>query len=80
MTRRKGSAQHKFTQAENKRRREHAAQPRDGDWMEVAAYLGTPSAQQCREWFRKYMTPNALNGLWTDAKDGALAQKHQELG
>jgi hypothetical protein len=76
----KGPARQKFIQREDDQLRELVAELGENNWADVAARLGTRSARQCRERYRNYLSPNLLNGQWTEAEDTLLIEKHSEFG
>jgi hypothetical protein len=79
-SKRKGPARQKFTQQEDDQLRELVAELGENNWADVSVRLGTRSARQCRERYRNYLSPNLLNGQWTEAEDTLLIEKHGEFG
>ena len=50
------------------------------NWSEVAAHIPGRTTRQCRERYRHYLSPNIINGEWTEAEDQLLKEKYQEFG
>jgi hypothetical protein len=70
----------KFSPEEDDQLRKIVAQYGTSDWHLVAQQFQTRSARQCRDRWRNYLSPEVVNGNWTQEDDQLLMAKVSELG
>ena len=70
----------KFTQSEDKLLLHLVNTYGDKSWQTISIMMGNRTPRQCRERFKYYLKPIAINREWTQEEDDLLMQKYTELG
>ena len=50
------------------------------DWQSIARHMKGRNSRQCRDRWQNYLSPDVVNGPWTDEEEELLVQKYNEFG
>lgn len=70
----------KFSAAEDELLRKTVQKFGPRKWNSIAKHIPGRTARQCRDRFQNYLSPDLINGPWTQEEDQLLIQKVNEFG
>ncbi|OHT09792.1 hypothetical protein TRFO_21141 [Tritrichomonas foetus] len=71
----------KFTPEEDEILRTVVEECGQSDWVEIAKRMPNGrNARQCRDRWQNYLSPDVVNGPWTEDEEALLVQKYNEIG
>lgn len=70
----------KFTLEEDTKLKELVEKLGNKNWQSISDLMPGRNARQCRDRWRNYLSPDVVNGPWTDEEDELLMNKYEKLG
>lgn len=78
---RRKCSRHKFTSEEDEKLKELVKKYGiNRSWKRISAEMGARTPRQCRERYGNYLSPNVVNGPWSEDEDLMLLKLVKELG
>lgn len=71
---------HAFSTEEDARLTQLVEEHGERAWHDIEAMMPERSARQCRERWKLYLSPDVVNGSWTQEEDVALIRFYQAVG
>lgn len=70
----------KFTQEEDIKLTQLVENYGDNDWQIISNQMPGRNVRQCRDRWRNYLSPDVVNGPWSNEEDDLLNKKYDEIG
>ena len=70
----------KFTQSEDELLKKLVESLGANDWQSISRQIPGRNARQCRDRWQNYLSPEVVNGPWTQDEEELLVKKYEELG